>query len=552
MSKGSMFWNLATGKVGSLVLSINKGQVITRQHQPHVNNPRTAAQMLQRARFAGAVKFYKRATSNLFKFAYEDKKATESDYNAFMRHNTTSNLAALLHSQVKGNYPALARKWVLSDGSLQSPEYVGIVGGIPALSIPAYAEDTDTVGAVSTALITSYGLIEGDIVTIVKASSTVTSIKVSAVAEPTKWTVAQFIVSKTDATPITEVADGLNAAAGVGLYLDAQQQSTATFYGVVFSRKSSGGLLVSTSEMLPNAVALDLYQQSNKSDFQALVLNSWKAAAESVLEGSLVEASTAAVITEVGGVAIPKLSDTEMGVGAVSSATLTGTGLTNISAADFSGIGILISNYAAESDTAATITIKGTGSNPHTWVLKYKTTIIAQARDAQPTISKVTPSSVNVIGAGDEQVLTLSGSNLDTLALSKFATSDDQLTVKSGKYNTDGTYTLTLAAAAEVSSATVTYDGKQIFAVAEVVVVINESNIKVSDAGQQTISLTGEGLDKLAASSFTTAGSVSVVSYNATSSVAATLVVNFTNVSSDDKVMYNNVTIAAGSDVSYD
>ena len=548
-----MFWNLATGKVGSLVLSINKGQVITRQHQPHVNNPRTAAQMLQRARFAGAVKFYKRATSNLFKFAYEDKKQTESDYNAFMRHNTTANLAALLHAQVKGNYPALARKWVLSDGSLQSPEYVGIVGGIPALSIPAYAEDTDTVGAVSSALITSYGLVEGDIVTIVKAASTVNSIKVSAVAEPTKWTVAQFIVNKTDATPVAEVADGLSAEAGVGLYLDTQQQSAATFYGVVFSRKSSGGLLVSTSEMLPNAVALDLYQQSNKSDFQSLVLDSWKAASESVLEGSLVEASTAAVITEVGGVAIPKLSDTEMGVGAVSSATLTGTGLTNISAADFSGVGLTISNYAAESDTAATITIKGTGSNPHTWVLKYKTTIIAQARDAQPTISKVTPSSVNVIGAGDEQVLTLSGSNLDTLALSKFATSDDQLTVKSGKYNTDGTYTLTLAAAAEVSSATVTYDGTEIFLVAEVVVKINEKDIKYSAEGQKTINLTGEGLDKLAASSFTTFGDVSIVSYSASSSTAATLVVNFEYATETDGVRYNGVTIASGvGDVSYD
>lgn len=547
-----MFWNLATGKVGSLVISINKGQVITRQHQPHVNNPRTAAQMLQRARFAGAVKFYKHATSNLFKFAYEDKRQTESDYNAMMRHNTTSNLAALLHAQVKGNYPALARKWVLSDGSLQSPEYIGIVGGIPALSIPAYAEDTDTVGAVSAALKQSYGLVDGDIVTIVKAASTVTSIKVSAVAEPTKWTVAQFVINTADATPIAEVADGLSAEAGVGLYLDSQQQTTATFYGVVFSRKSSGGLLVSTSEMLPNAVALDLYQQSTKDDFITLVLNSWKAASESVLEGSLVTASTTATITEVGGVGIPKQSDTEMGVGAVSSATLTGTGLSNISAADFGGVGITITNYTAESDTAATITIKGTGSNPHTWYLKYKSTIIAQARDAQPTISKVTPSSVNVIGAGDEQVLTLTGSNLDTISLSKFATSDEQLTVKSGKYNTDGSYTLTLAAAAEVSSATVSYSGTVIFNVAEVVVKINEKDIKVTEQGQKTISLTGEGLDKLAASSFATIGDVSIVSYNATSSAAATLVVNFSFTTSEDMVMYNNVIIAQGSDVSYD
>lgn len=74
MAKGNLFWNLGRGKVGSLVLSINKGQVVTRQYQPNVANPRSNAQMLQRARFASCVNFYKRASENFFKFAYEDKK----------------------------------------------------------------------------------------------------------------------------------------------------------------------------------------------------------------------------------------------------------------------------------------------------------------------------------------------------------------------------------------------------------------------------------------------------------------------------------------------
>lgn len=108
MSKGNPYWNLSRGKVGSLVMSINKGQVVTRQYQPNVANPRSNAQMLHRARFASCVNFYKRATANFFKFAFEDKRPIESDYSAFMRHNTSALVAPLTREQIKGTYPAIA------------------------------------------------------------------------------------------------------------------------------------------------------------------------------------------------------------------------------------------------------------------------------------------------------------------------------------------------------------------------------------------------------------------------------------------------------------
>ena len=118
MSKGSLFFGNASGKLGQVVLSTVKGQQIARAWQPKVANPKTSQQQLQRAKFANSVKFFRRAQQNLFKFAFEDKRKNESDYNAFMRHNVVSS--AVLDRVVYDNfnYPALADNWLLSFGSL--------------------------------------------------------------------------------------------------------------------------------------------------------------------------------------------------------------------------------------------------------------------------------------------------------------------------------------------------------------------------------------------------------------------------------------------------
>src|SRR5574344_1437068 len=117
MSKGSLYFGKASGKLGQIVLSNVKGQQIARAWQPKVANPRTSVQQMQRAKFANAVKLYKRATQNLFKFAYEDKRKTESDYNAFMRHNVERSMIVNRKSYDNPSFPALG-DWVIAFGSL--------------------------------------------------------------------------------------------------------------------------------------------------------------------------------------------------------------------------------------------------------------------------------------------------------------------------------------------------------------------------------------------------------------------------------------------------
>lgn len=77
----------ARGKVGSLVFNRLKGQQITKAHNASPANPKSYAQMAQRCRYNTAVARYKMAANKFFKFAFEDKRPHETDFNAFMRHN---------------------------------------------------------------------------------------------------------------------------------------------------------------------------------------------------------------------------------------------------------------------------------------------------------------------------------------------------------------------------------------------------------------------------------------------------------------------------------
>lgn len=120
MAKGNMFIGNGSGKVGNLVVSTRAGEQITRVYQPRVANPKSYQQMLQRAKFANAVKFYKKAVQNFFKFAFEDKKKSESDYNAFMRHNVMNSTLLSKENVDDSYFPALGR-WQMSSGSLPNP-----------------------------------------------------------------------------------------------------------------------------------------------------------------------------------------------------------------------------------------------------------------------------------------------------------------------------------------------------------------------------------------------------------------------------------------------
>lgn len=503
MSKGNLFWNLGRGKVGSLVMSINKGQVVTRQYQPNVANPRSNAQMLQRARFASCVNFYKRATANFFKFAYEDKKPTESDYNAFMRHNTSAIVAPLTREQVKGTYPAIASSWLLSAGSLATPSVLDVRTDMPYLALPSLSDAVATVGNLSTALMRDYSLVVGDIVTFVRVSADVSSLDAPNPDKPSDWQIVQFIIDPSATDSLASISARLSLSVGKGLVLDSQSNHNAVYYGVIFSRKERAqSLKVSTSELLPNAVAYNIYVAAQSGLWQRKVLSTWGASGTAVLEGAYVNAAGAPIIQTIKGEPIPRISDTVFDSGVTSSAELGGVNLMGLSAGDFRGEGVNVSSLQIKSDTAAILTLVGTGAAPSAWSLYYMGQLIARYNSGDAAITSVTPSSSAQLDGGDTLTLTARGINLDLVKAGDMTSSDPNLTVQSVTYNSDGTLAILLRAAAQVTSATISFGGKTIFEIKSVSVTITSETKTLNAAGSNTIAITGTGLNTLTKASF--------------------------------------------------
>ena len=300
MSKGSLFFGNASGKLGQVVLSTMKGQQIARAWQPKVANPKTSQQQLQRAKFANSVKFFKRAQQNLFKFAFEDKRKNESDYNAFMRHNVVSS--AVLDRSVYDNfnYPALADNWLLSFGSL------GEIGAeneetdkeiVKLLTLPLGTGEVAslTIASASQSLVSNLKAINGDFVTIVGIRSRVKTLTEDPVVAP-EWHIMQFVVDTTNTGKLLEYLAQQDSEASTFFGKDGREPANIVFdysndgcawLGIILSRVTANGVKVSTSPLVPNYYAYQIYQESLALPYRQSALNSWGRSSEPILKGGI-------------------------------------------------------------------------------------------------------------------------------------------------------------------------------------------------------------------------------------------------------------------------
>ena len=313
MSKGSLFFGRASGKLGQIVLSNVKGQQIARAWQPKVANPRTSVQQIQRAKFANAVKFYKRATQNLFKFAYEDKRKTESDYNAFMRHNVENSMIVNRKSYDNMNYPALG-EWIIAIGSLgdfRSEDYDSrTITDACSLISPidntddmykfpeGITESTATVGHVSDYFKHDFGAKDGDFVTFVGININLSTISDEPSFSPS-WSITQI---KIDSASSALFIESVNKQAVNNLGIDitdktgaivwkASAPQTMTMFGVELSGVTPNGVLVSTSNLGTNGTGNSVMAASLQDAYRQQALNSWLRSSDPILKGSVVKQS---------------------------------------------------------------------------------------------------------------------------------------------------------------------------------------------------------------------------------------------------------------------
>jgi hypothetical protein len=109
-----------TKKLGGSVIYQAMGQTRQRALASSVSNPRTQAQMTQRVKWANLVNLY-RANSDWMKYAFETKKASQSDYNKFMSLNVT-NSNIFLPKNVAAAGGAVVQSYLITQGSLPSIE----------------------------------------------------------------------------------------------------------------------------------------------------------------------------------------------------------------------------------------------------------------------------------------------------------------------------------------------------------------------------------------------------------------------------------------------
>ena len=168
----NMWLRGAKKKLGGTVLYTQGGRTLQRELAPEVKNPKTPAQMGQRVKWANLVAFY-RANAGWMPKAFENKKATQSDYNKFMSLNASSSRIYLNKEQARQG-ACVVDSYRMSDGTLQPvdifPSENNWVTNLYLTGLDKL-DDTATLAAFSNALLTSNaGLRSGDQVSFIRVT----------------------------------------------------------------------------------------------------------------------------------------------------------------------------------------------------------------------------------------------------------------------------------------------------------------------------------------------------------------------------------------------
>lgn len=295
MAKGNMMLGYSRGSVGDVTFSRLKGQQIAKARNRNPNNPKTKTQMLQRSLFVSATKFYQQARAKFFKFAFEDKKYHESDFNAFMRHNVKNGTNMTQEAVKAYNYPALGL-WALSKGSLEPFVQTSVGNQFRAATgiiTPVSYQVPTTVGQLSATLIQSNRFQAGDMLTMVNYGFThVGESPVPALAPLnddylTYFSYKQMIID-------TASTDALSKY-DMNVYVDNTTKelfitSNGEIYDekyvcacLIHSRQTANGLLVSDSVLLPSALFDGAVKACADDAYIQQVLNAWGATEEAIL-----------------------------------------------------------------------------------------------------------------------------------------------------------------------------------------------------------------------------------------------------------------------------
>lgn len=309
MAKGNIILGYLRGSIGDITFFRAKGQQLSRARNRAPANPRTVAQMDQRAKMACAVKFYAQVGTNFFKYAFEGKKDKESYFNAFVKNNIL--LGGYIGKQASRVYdfPALGA-WQISSGTLPEitapfPQSVkGVVYNVGTVS----GTPLTTISDLSKALIGSDSSRwrDGDILTCLCYCATNYSTLPTIYTDQGNraytavWQI-RLSSSNTDTLPSIEFplldmsfdcqldTNGLSFIGSSG----SEYTNNLYCFGLIHSRNTANGLRVSSSTMVsPQSPDLLSVVSLPSGSYYNAVIADWQATDEAVLQGGLSAAST--------------------------------------------------------------------------------------------------------------------------------------------------------------------------------------------------------------------------------------------------------------------
>lgn len=116
MSKDSLYWGKASGKLGETVLYTSGGQQRARKYVSKIANPKSPAQMVQRLKMANIVSAYQGLVS-VTQVAFPNKSAVQSGWNRFAQLNATKNLA-IIDKAMKDSNVCVPAGFTFSEGNI--------------------------------------------------------------------------------------------------------------------------------------------------------------------------------------------------------------------------------------------------------------------------------------------------------------------------------------------------------------------------------------------------------------------------------------------------
>lgn len=323
MAKGNMLLGYSQGSVGDVTFYRSGGSQRSRARNRNPNNPRSSKQQTQRALFANCVKFYKLTAAKFFKFAFENKKTNESDYNAFMRENLKRGVMISKTGFYVEQYPALGN-WILSRGSLSTIRNANDDNtnapvfdlGASYSSIPAA---NITIGEISTAMVASGRYQVGDIITMVKYladGDNIPTATPNAEADylQTNFVFWQFLVDPNNDATFASIFGGVarffigttsngNLAIMYGYDSESADEDWRLGYTsatVIHSRNTSTGLRVSTQELTLNPrMTQAIETAATDANYRSAVLADWSAEGLAILQGEGLELQAPLTVTKI-------------------------------------------------------------------------------------------------------------------------------------------------------------------------------------------------------------------------------------------------------------